>query len=363
MQYNGTKLGQDLRFKNPNTQVLTEMKYPKNFSISVYKENIKKYIYIIKLWISKKIKEILEFEDETLTNMIINLIESSSDNKINPRSIQYQISGFLGVKTYIFMKLLWKILIKTQESFLEIKELPEELKGFQIEAEKHKKNMETRFKNRFDRNNFFININVNNNQPFMKINSIINTNVKINEEALIHEINNNNINKIIDNNRGINYNFDKNQKNKRNTNFCHCKSRSYSKSFSRSRSREREKYKNRNEENYDNKHKYINYPKYNNKETFFEEEKIKPIKRRKYSNSNNSSETIKLNKKVSKSISSSSSSIIEIQPKEIRNSKDENSYSSSFSKRSSNSYAKRNRSKSRSLSRYSNKKYRNKYIK
>ena len=135
MSYNGTKLGQDIRFKDPDKDILLSMKTPKIFSTTVSKQNII-ILPIIKLWLNQQIFEFLEFEDETLVNLIINLINSSSD-KIDPKNMQYQISGFLGDKTYSFMKKFWKLLISVQECFLEDKlKIPSELIPLKIEYDK-----------------------------------------------------------------------------------------------------------------------------------------------------------------------------------------------------------------------------------
>lgn len=137
MAYNGTKLGQDSRFKNPDNEILSSMKIPKIYKTTIKKENIV-ILPLIKLWVNKKINDMLEFEDETLTNLIINLIKSSNE-KIDPKNIQYQISGFLGNNTYLFMKEFWKLLINVQELYMKDKNsIPEELIPFQEEYEKRK---------------------------------------------------------------------------------------------------------------------------------------------------------------------------------------------------------------------------------
>ena len=137
MTYNGTKLGQDSRFKNADTQILSSMKIPKIYKTTVSKTNLT-ILPIIKLWLNKKINNILEFEDETLANLIINLIKSS-DEKIDPKNIQYQISGFLGDNAYNFMKQFWKLLINIQELYVKDKnDIPEELIPFKEEYEKRK---------------------------------------------------------------------------------------------------------------------------------------------------------------------------------------------------------------------------------
>ena len=162
MAYNGTRLGQDSRFKNPDKDILSSMKTPKSYKITVSKHNL--IIYpIIKLWLNKKISDILEFEDETLINLIINLIKSS-DEKIDPKNIQYQISGFLGDNTYSFMKQFWKLLINIQELHLKDKTLiPEELIPFKEEYEKRKQYFQNN-KRKFENNNNDIKIKNNYNE-------------------------------------------------------------------------------------------------------------------------------------------------------------------------------------------------------
>ena len=136
MSYTGTKLGQDIRFKDPDKNILLSMKNPKIFNTTVSKKNII-ILPIIKLWLTQRIIELLEFEDETLVNLIINLINSSTE-KIDPKNMQYQISGFLGDKTYSFMKKFWKLLIDVQECYLQDKRIPEELYILKEEDDKKK---------------------------------------------------------------------------------------------------------------------------------------------------------------------------------------------------------------------------------
>ena len=203
MAYNGTRLGQDARFKNPDKDILSSMKTPKSYKTTVSKHNL--IIYpIIKLWLNKKISDILEFEDETLINLIINLIKSS-DEKIDPKNIQYQISGFLGDNTYSFMKQFWKLLINIQELHLKDKTLiPEELIPFKEEYEKRKQYFQ------------------NNKRKFENYNNDFKIKNNYNE---VMDINDKNRDEKRDNKRYI--------------------SRSRSRKRSRSRSRSRDRYKRR----------------------------------------------------------------------------------------------------------------------
>ena len=174
MSYTGAKLGQDIRFKDPDKDILLSMKTPKIFSTTVSKQNII-ILPIIKLWLNQQIFEFLEFEDETLVNLIINLINSSSD-KIDPKNMQYQISGFLGDKTYSFMKKFWKLLISVQECFLEDKlKIPSELIPLKIEYDKQQsyKKFERykEYENNYNikNNNKYNNDNINDNEDKTKI--------------------------------------------------------------------------------------------------------------------------------------------------------------------------------------------------
>lgn len=161
MAYTGTKLGQDSRFQNPDTKILSSMKTPKIYKTTVSKQNLI-ILPIIKLWLNKKINDVLEFEDETLANLIINLIKSSNE-KIDPKNIQYQISGFLGDKTYSFMKQFWKLLINVQELFLKDKTIPEDLIPLQEEYEKRRQFYQSN-KRKIEKNeNYFNNLNNMNN--------------------------------------------------------------------------------------------------------------------------------------------------------------------------------------------------------
>ena len=161
MSYNGTKLGQDIRFKNPDKDTLLSMKTPKIFSTTVSKQNILIILPIIKLWLNQQIIEFLEFEDETLVNLIINLISSSTE-KIDPKNMQYQISGFLGDKTYSFMKKFWKLLINVQECYLQDKlKIPSELIPLKIEYDKQQAYKKFDRYKEYENNK---NINSNNNK-------------------------------------------------------------------------------------------------------------------------------------------------------------------------------------------------------
>ena len=119
--YKGTNVNQDGRFMNADKKLIEKMETPPEYKIQIHKSKIN--LSIIKSWINKKLNDILGFEDEALTNYIINLIEEY-DDIIDPKNIQYSITGFLDDKTYSFMEEFWKILISAQNT---INGIPDEL--------------------------------------------------------------------------------------------------------------------------------------------------------------------------------------------------------------------------------------------
>lgn len=77
-------------------------------------------------WITKRIYELLGFEDEVIPEYVFGILEES--NSPDPKSMQVLLTGFLEDKTPLFMKELWRLLLSAQESlggipavFVEIK--------------------------------------------------------------------------------------------------------------------------------------------------------------------------------------------------------------------------------------------------
>ena len=78
----------------------------------------------IKPWITRRISELLGFEDEIVVDLCVSLLEDSSfDKKLCPKQIQLQLTGklpiilgFLEKNSGVFMLELWKLLIEAQNS-------------------------------------------------------------------------------------------------------------------------------------------------------------------------------------------------------------------------------------------------------
>jgi len=70
-------------------------------------------IEVVKPWITKRVTELLGFEDEVVINLIFNMLEK---NPIDPKELQINLTGFLERNTKSFVLELWKMLISASRS-------------------------------------------------------------------------------------------------------------------------------------------------------------------------------------------------------------------------------------------------------
>ena len=59
-------------------------------------------------WIAEKLVEILGFEDEIVTNLVINVVQTKN---FDPKKLQMDITGFLEKKASPFVAELWTLLL------------------------------------------------------------------------------------------------------------------------------------------------------------------------------------------------------------------------------------------------------------
>ena len=98
--YRGTTHEQDGRFKNKEKKLMENKVFPKEFDENV---DISKVwiIYILKVelkvirsWVEKRSTELLGFEDEFLSNFILSMLEEKSLERLNPKIMQINLTGF-----------------------------------------------------------------------------------------------------------------------------------------------------------------------------------------------------------------------------------------------------------------------------
>jgi len=109
--FRGTTHDQDNRFADKGKKLKAQMKFPDEFDTSVDMSKVR--IEVVKPWITKRVTELLGFEDEVVINLIFNMLEK---NPIDPKELQINLTGFLERNTKSFVLELWKMLISASRS-------------------------------------------------------------------------------------------------------------------------------------------------------------------------------------------------------------------------------------------------------
>ncbi|KAJ7980812.1 serine/arginine repetitive matrix protein 1-like [Quillaja saponaria] len=134
--FRGTSADQDTRFSNKQAKLLKSQKFASELEhlVNMTKVNME----VIKPWISRRVTELIGFEDEVLINFIHSLLDAK---EVNGKEVQIQITGFMEKNTGKFMKELWTLLLSAQKNasgvpqqFLDAKE--EELRKKKAENDR-----------------------------------------------------------------------------------------------------------------------------------------------------------------------------------------------------------------------------------
>ncbi|PNY11062.1 serine/arginine repetitive matrix protein, partial [Trifolium pratense] len=107
----GTSADQDTRFSNKQAKLLKSQKFAPELEHLV--DTTKVNMEVMKPWITRKVTELLGFEDEVLINFIHGLLEAKI---VNGKEVQIQITGFMEKNTVKFMKELWTLLLSAQKN-------------------------------------------------------------------------------------------------------------------------------------------------------------------------------------------------------------------------------------------------------
>ncbi|CAJ1933164.1 unnamed protein product [Sphenostylis stenocarpa] len=107
----GTSADQDTRFSNKQAKLMKSQKFPPELEhlVDMTKVNME----VIKPWITRRVTELLGFEDEVLINFIHSLLDAK---EVNGKEVQIQITGFMEKNTGKFMKELWTLLLSAQKN-------------------------------------------------------------------------------------------------------------------------------------------------------------------------------------------------------------------------------------------------------
>ncbi|KAL3961991.1 hypothetical protein ACCO45_003514 [Purpureocillium lilacinum] len=95
-----------------DARLLKSTKFPPEFNQRVDMKKVNEQV--MKKWIHKRIGEILNGEDDVLSDLCMNLLKARQFPDI--KSIQIQLTGFLDKDTASFCKELWNMLLSAQSN-------------------------------------------------------------------------------------------------------------------------------------------------------------------------------------------------------------------------------------------------------
>ncbi|CAE7229364.1 unnamed protein product [Rhizoctonia solani] len=111
--FKGTSAEQDRRFADKEHRLLKSMKFPPEFDRKVDMRKVN--LQVMRPWITKKVVELVGFEDEVVVEYAMGLLEDQSKPP-DPKVMQINLTGFLESKTPAFMSALWTLLLEAQNS-------------------------------------------------------------------------------------------------------------------------------------------------------------------------------------------------------------------------------------------------------
>ncbi|EJU02382.1 hypothetical protein DACRYDRAFT_94712 [Dacryopinax primogenitus] len=112
--FKGTSTEQDRRFSDKELRLLKTLKFPPEFDKKVELKKVN--MSVMRPWITKKVSDLLGFEDEVVIEYAMGLLDDPNVTTPDPRKMQINLTGFLESKTAEFMLALWKLLLSAQES-------------------------------------------------------------------------------------------------------------------------------------------------------------------------------------------------------------------------------------------------------
>ncbi|KAL6074806.1 PWI domain-containing protein [Balamuthia mandrillaris] len=110
--FRGTSAEQDSRFSDKTKKYIKSTDFPPEFDIKVNLSRVS--LEAMKPWITARVTQLLNFEDELLINFVVGLLEQTTTP--NPKEIQHHLEGFLEKDAAIFTKELWNLLLSAQSS-------------------------------------------------------------------------------------------------------------------------------------------------------------------------------------------------------------------------------------------------------
>jgi len=107
MQWKGSASVDTGRFADKQRKLIKKLGFSNDFDVRCNMDKVA--LPVLKRWISNRVTEILEMEDEVVINFIFNMLENAKKNKVSPDPKEMTISlmGFLERDAKPFMEELW----------------------------------------------------------------------------------------------------------------------------------------------------------------------------------------------------------------------------------------------------------------
>ena len=95
-------------------------KFDESFKTPVRIEKIN--VEVMGRWVSERLAELLGFEDDVLSDLVMNMLsqtrdaKTGQDKRVDPQQLQVQLTGFLNKQAQPFVAELWKLLLDAQDA-------------------------------------------------------------------------------------------------------------------------------------------------------------------------------------------------------------------------------------------------------
>merc|ERR1712093_81470 len=138
---------------NAETKLIKEMekegRFPEHYNTKVDMSKVS--MDVLKPWITRRITELLGFEDDIVIDYCISQLTEPSEKGLDPKMLQVNMTGFMERKAAPFCSELWKNLISANRSPVGvpqefIDEKKQELKKRKEEADKVQEELKRRKK-------------------------------------------------------------------------------------------------------------------------------------------------------------------------------------------------------------------------
>jgi len=95
-------------------------KFDESFKTPVRIEKIN--VEVMGRWVAERLAELLGFEDDVLSELVMNMLaqtrdaKTGQDKRVDPQQLQVQLTGFLNKQAQPFVAEPWKLLLDAQDA-------------------------------------------------------------------------------------------------------------------------------------------------------------------------------------------------------------------------------------------------------